>query len=179
MRLILVPPILSSLSLSRSPTLTLSHSVLLSLSLSLYPLTFFLIFLSQRRWWSLWIILKLISKTPLLTRGPLALFFGGQEIIPLLSSDSSSNMLIIILVILSPVLQLLVHLYKKIRFRKEIKYEQQLQQAVMSGVRNAYRPIIIFIGFLGIGVSALNSPISKDVCSHFLDDYHLFFYDLD
>ena len=43
----------------------------------------------------------------------------------------------------------------------------------MSGVRNAYRPIIIFIGFLGIGVSAcvhfyfsemnFNSPVSKDV----------------
>ena len=130
MRLILVPSILSSLSLSRSPTLTLSHSVFLSHSLSLYPLTFFLIFLSQRRWWSL-------------------------------------------LVILSPVLQLFVYFYKKIRFRKEIIYEQKLQQAVMSGVRNAYRPIIIFIGFLGIGVSAcvhfyfsemnLNSPVSKDV----------------
>ena len=43
----------------------------------------------------------------------------------------------------------------------------------MSGVRNAYRPIIIFIGFLGIGISAcvhfyfsemnFNSPVSKDV----------------
>jgi hypothetical protein len=110
-----------------------------------------------------------------LTKGPLALFFGGQEIIPLLSTESakSSNMLIIILVILSPVLQLLIHFYKKIRFRKEIKYEQQLQQAVMSGVRNAYGPIIIFIGFLGIGVSAcvhfhasernINSPVLKDV----------------
>ena len=89
-----------------------------------------------------------------MTRGPLALFFGGQEIIPLLSSDSSSILLIIILVILSPVLQLLVHIYQKIRFRKEIKYEQQLQQAVMSGVRNAYGPIIILVGFLGFGVSA-------------------------
>ena len=84
------------------------------------------------------------------------MFFGGQDIISLLSSDSakSSNVLIIILVIISSVIQLIVHFYKKIRFRKEIKYEQQLQQAVMSGVRNAYGPIIIFVGFLGIGVSA-------------------------
>ena len=90
-----------------------------------------------------------------MTKGPLALFYGGKEITPFLSTGSakSSNMSLIMLVILSPLLQLCIHFYKKIRFRKEIKYEQQLQQAVMSGVRNAYRPIIILVGFLGIGVS--------------------------
>ena len=101
------------------------------------------------------------------------MFLGGQDIIPLLSSDpaKSSNMLIIILVILSSLLQLIIHVYKKIRFRKEIKYEQQLQQAVMSGVRNAYGPIIILVGFLGFGLTACvhfyvsernrNAPFSK------------------
>ena len=50
---------------------------------------------------------------------------------------------------LSPVLQLSLEIYKRHKFRKEIRYEQQLQQAVMSGVRNVYGQIIIFLGFLG------------------------------
>ena len=87
-----------------------------------------------------------------MTKGPLALFYGGQDILPSLSSGSakSSNMSILILVVLSPVLQGIIQLYKKIKFRKEIQYEQQLQQAVMSGVRNVYSPLVLFVGFLGL-----------------------------
>ena len=78
-----------------------------------------------------------------------------------------------VLIILSPVLQLIIQLYKKVKFRKEIKYEQQLRQAVMSGVRNVYGPIVIFIGFLfciGFGLIHLyasnqykNAPIYNDL----------------
>ena len=110
-----------------------------------------------------------------MTKGPAALFYGGQEIIPFLSTDSAKSAMIshVILIILSPVLQLFIQLFKKVKFRKEIKYEQQLQQAVMSGVRNVYGPIIIFIGFLcciGFGLIHINAsqqyknaPISNDL----------------
>ena len=91
-----------------------------------------------------------MSNIPLLTRGPLALFFGGQEIIPSLSQASvkSSNMPFYLLVVLSIVLQLSLAAYKKYRFKKAISYEQQLFQTTMSGVRNVYGTIIIFTGFL-------------------------------
>ena len=86
--------------------------------------------------------------------GPLALFYGGQEIIPFLSSDlttSGSSMKVLnwFPITLSIILQVGIHLYKKIRFRKEIAYEQQLQMAVMSGVRNVFGPLVILLGFLG------------------------------
>ena len=114
----------------------------------------------------IYFVQKVYSSVPLLTPGPLALFYGGQEIIPSLSSDlstaTSSNMPNYVLTFLSPILQLLTHLYKKIKFRKEIRYEQQLQQAVMSGVRNVYGPFVIFVGFLGCIVAFLfHSYVSK------------------
>ena len=124
----------------------------------------------------IYFVQKVYSSIPLLTSGPLALFYGGQEIIPSLSSDlstaTSSNMPNYVLIFLSPILQLLTHLYKKIRFRKEIRYEQKLQLAVMSGVRNVYGPFVIFVGFLGfvfallfhLHVSQENSK--KEVSNH-------------
>ena len=111
-------------------------------------------------------IQKCKAKAPLLTKGPLALFYGGQEIIPFLSTDStkSSNKSMMILVVLSPVLQLLLQLYKKVKFRKAIKIEQQLQQAVMSGVRNVYGSIVIFIGFIGfLGAALVHLYVSEQI----------------
>ena len=49
---------------------------------------------------------------------------------------------------LSILLQIGLAAYKKYRFKKEIAYEQQLFQTMMSGVRNVYGQIIIFMGFL-------------------------------
>ena len=114
----------------------------------------------------IYFVQKVYSSIPLLTNGPLALFYGGQEIIPFLSSDlstaTSSNMPNYVLTFLSPILQLLTHLYKKKKFRKEIRYEQQLHKAVMSGVRNVYGPFVIFVGFLGCIVAFLfHSYVSK------------------
>merc|ERR1712208_119858 len=91
--------------------------------------------------------------------GPVALFYGGQVIIPYLSDDlstaTSSNMHIYILMLLSPILQLVTHLYKKIKFRSQIRYEQRLQQVVMSGVRNVYGPFVISVKFLGFNLACL------------------------
>ena len=102
----------------------------------------------------------------MLTKGPLALFYGGQDIVPFLSTDlstaTSSDLSNWILLLLSPLLQLLTHLYKKMKFRKEIRYEQRLQQAVMSGVRNVYGPCVIFISFVAfIAAGLLHYLVSK------------------
>ena len=85
-----------------------------------------------------------------LTKGPLALFYGGKDIAPLLSSNSTtaSNMPLTILCLSSPLLQIFLQLYKKFRFRKEIGYEHQLKQAVMTGFQNVYGSISIFLAFL-------------------------------
>ena len=95
-------------------------------------------------------IKKILSGIPLLTKGPLALYYGGKDIIPLLSSATvkSTNIPFYFLLVLSPLLQLSLEIYKRYKFRKEILYEQQLQQAVMSGVRNVYSQIIVFMVFL-------------------------------
>ena len=92
---------------------------------------------------------------PLLGGGPLTLFYGGKDIIPHLSSASvkSATMAFYFLMILSLVLQLFLYIYKRYKVRKEIPYEQKLQQAVMSGVRNVYGQIFIFFSFLGFFVS--------------------------
>ena len=84
-----------------------------------------------------------------MTKGPIALFFGGEDIVPHLSvvPAKPANMSLLALVVLSPLLQLLVQIYKQMRFRKEIRYEEQLQHADMSGFRNVYGPTVIFLCF--------------------------------
>ena len=101
-----------------------------------------------------------------MTRGPFALFYGGQEIVPFLSTDlstaTSSDLSNWILLLLSPLLQLLTLLYKKMKFRKEIRYEQRLQQAVMSGVRNVCGPFVIFVAFFAfIAARVLHYLVSR------------------
>ena len=93
---------------------------------------------------------KLWSGTGLLTKGPLALFYGGNQIINYISQDtvSSTNIPFYLLLILSPLLQLLLVAFKHYRFRKGASYDQLLREAVMSGVRNVYGQIIVFMGFL-------------------------------
>ena len=92
------------------------------------------------------------------------MFYGGQEIVPFLSNDSTKSSHTLVLVVLSPVLQLILELFKKLKFRKEIKIEQQLQQAVMSGVRNVYGSFVIFIGFMGfLGAGLVHLYVSERI----------------
>ena len=72
-------------------------------------------------------------------------------IIPYLSSDSptTANIPIFFALALSVVLQVFLCVYKRLKFRKQIEYEQQLRQVMMTGVRNAYGKIIIFTEILG------------------------------
>ena len=92
------------------------------------------------------------SNEPLLTKGPKnALFFGGDEIVPHLSSDSTTtaNIPIFLWIALSVFLNVLLSLYKRIKFRKQIQSEQRLNQAMMTGDRNVYGKRIIFLAVLG------------------------------
>ena len=87
----------------------------------------------------------------MLTKGPLALYYGGEEIIPHVSPDASTayNTPYIVMVLISMTLQIILVLLKKLKFRQEISYEQQLKLAVMSGVRNVYGQLVVFLGLLG------------------------------
>ena len=91
---------------------------------------------------------KLSSGDHVLSKGTLALFYGGTEILPHVSdSVKSSNSSLYFLVILFFLIQLLLLLYKKYRFKKTLAYEQKIQQVVMTGFRNVFNQIIIIIVF--------------------------------
>ena len=49
-------------------------------------------------------------------------------------------------------LQAFLVLLKKLKFRQEVRYDQQLKLALMSGVRNVYSQLVIFLGLLGFAV---------------------------
>ena len=90
----------------------------------------------------------------MLTKGPLALYYGGEEIIPYVSPDASTayNTPSIVMVLVSMAFQAFLVLLKKLKFRQEVRYDQQLKLALMSGVRNVYSQLVIFLGLLGIAV---------------------------
>lgn len=97
---------------------------------------------------------KISQGNPLITKGPLALFYGGEAIIPLLSSDSAlfSNIPIFILIFITLIIYSSLVLYKDLRFQHGIEYEQHLNQVMMSGARNVYGLIIIFLEFLAFTI---------------------------
>ena len=92
-----------------------------------------------------------MSDKSFLTKGPLALFFGGQEIVPYLSNESAENTNVPIFVLISIAVMVysMLSIYKFFKFRKGVQYEQQLNQVVISGARNVYSLIIIFFEFVG------------------------------
>ena len=87
---------------------------------------------------------------PTITKGPVALYFGGKEIINKLSTDTvtQSNTPFFFWLVLFPVLHFSLEVYKRFRFRKGIQYVQHLRQTVMSGVRNVYGQAMMVIVFL-------------------------------
>lgn len=92
---------------------------------------------------------KMVNEKPLLGKGPLALFYGGEDIVPLLSTDTSksNNISIVIPFILSIGLFIFTFTYKKLRFKNVESYEQRLQTTVMSGNRNVFGYVAIFTAF--------------------------------
>ena len=100
----------------------------------------------------------------------MALFFGGTEITPQLSSNStfSSNIPIYLFIALSVVLQVILSIFKRLRFRNKNQYADQLRQALITGVRNVYREIVIFeLFFLFLTVTLVHQYFSMEIKSDY------------
>ena len=83
-------------------------------------------------------------------KGPLAIYFGGSkissQILPMCVKNL--NISFYFLAVLSLILQFMLAGIKKYKFKNEAKYEDVLRNTVMSGVRNLYDHIIVFLVFL-------------------------------
>ena len=81
----------------------------------------------------------------------MAIFLGGSQILEHLSTNSDAdplNYYNVSILIISPMLWLLLTIYKKMKFREQVGYMQTLQQVIVTGRTNTMRKIIIFGQFL-------------------------------
>ena len=86
-----------------------------------------------------------------MTKGPLATFLGGLEIHAKLSSEQLTdplNYYNVAILILLPVLWGLLNIFKKIRFKDEVDYVQNLQRVMLGGRTNIIKRIIIIGQFI-------------------------------
>ena len=106
----------------------------------------------------------MLDNESLLTRGPLALFYGGPEIIPHLSTNpfQSSNVPLLIIIALTIGIKIFLETYKKMVYRQGLAYGQQLGQTMINSLRNVYGPVSLILWFLGIsGALLLHQHLSK------------------
>ena len=88
-----------------------------------------------------------LGLTPLLTRGPFALMYGGEAILEQLSTRSPDRGLPV-LCLVSSVFQLTLYIIKKLKAR-EADYLKQLKQNVVDNVTNVYGLVAMITIFLG------------------------------
>ena len=85
---------------------------------------------------------------PPITLGPLALLFGGDEILPLVSKDSAPRE-IPILMVFSVIFQFSVFCMKKIKSRnEEFNYTTNLRRSLVENVLNIYGLLFILVAIL-------------------------------
>ena len=89
---------------------------------------------------------------PLLTRGPFAIFYGGEAIIPLLSSEPAGNHFAIA-DLTSIAFLIFMVFYKKLKMRK-LPTQQRLKELVVSNFLNVFTILLILIslGLVTLGV---------------------------
>ena len=107
---------------------------------------------------------KLWNNQSLLTKGPIALFFGGPEILPYLSMDpfKYSNILLFIICTLTIGMKLSLELCKRLVFRNGLAYGQELRQTMINSLRNVYGPVSLILWFFGIsGAFLLHYQLGK------------------
>ena len=94
---------------------------------------------------------------PPITLGPLALLFGGDEILPLVSKDSAPRE-IPILMVFSVIFQFSVFCMKKIKSRnEEFNYITNLRRSLVDNVLNIYGLLFILVAtFLVCAVTILH-----------------------
>ena len=114
---------------------------------------------------------------PYLTKGPFALFYGGAEIVPLLSSDPAGNPFSIVYLVSLPFLISLL-IYKKLKMRK-LPTQQRLKELVVNNFLNVYSMIIMLAIVIIMAVTTLihyktitkNSILPKDKIPKSPEDY--------
>ena len=84
---------------------------------------------------------------PMLTKGPFALFYGGQQIIPQLSNQSPGHSFQVI-ILLSLIFQIFLSFYKGIKVKKLGDYASLLRQSVVHNIFNVYSILVILIIFI-------------------------------
>ena len=84
---------------------------------------------------------------PLLTKGPFALFYGGQQIFPQLSNQSSGHSFQAI-IFLSLIFQIILSLYKKMKVKKLEDYVSLLRHSVVQNILNVYSIFSILTIFI-------------------------------
>ena len=97
----------------------------------------------------------------MVTKGPFALFYGGDKIIPKLSEDFP-DWGIPILTFVSVTFQLCLYLFKYLKSRKLNMYAHNLRIIMVENVLNMYGIIvIIFISITVIGYGAIHFWASR------------------
>ena len=87
-----------------------------------------------------------LGELPLLTRGPQALFYGGEAIIPFLSTKTPGRHTFIALVIFI-MFHFCLILYKKLVMRKFLSV-QRLKEVVVNNLLNIYKILSILVVLL-------------------------------
>ena len=98
------------------------------------------------------------EKLPMLTKGPFALFYGGEGIQTELS-DKSPGRGVPLLIVLSAVLQVSLYILKSARSRNKMMYFHNLTKSLVENVLNMYGIIVII--FISI------------ICSAYITIHHL------
>ena len=81
---------------------------------------------------------------PMLTKGPFALFYGGEEIIPELSEKSPGRG-VPILIMWSAIFQVSLYILKASKSRKMKMYAHNLTKSLVENVLNMYGIIVIIL----------------------------------
>ena len=79
---------------------------------------------------------------PMLTKGPFALFYGGEEILDKLSNGSPGKG-VPVLILSSALFQLSLYVLKKFQARGMKQYTQNLRKSLVENILNMYGIIII------------------------------------
>ena len=102
-----------------------------------------------------------LGNIPLLTRGPLAMFYGGDKILAHLSRESTGNHLALFM-IASLSFQIVIIIFKSVKMRK-LSTKHILREAIISNFLNVYSLLLIIIlTFFLVSQSILHSITIED-----------------
>ena len=83
----------------------------------------------------------------MLTKGPFALFYGGQQIIPQLTNQTSGKSFQMI-ILFSLLFQIFLTLYKQVEVKKLNDYASLLKRSLVQNILNVYSIFVILFIFI-------------------------------